>query len=86
MNVIETWNIDIKFTNTLYKSFKTDSRKYSKITNVLVKDITSGQNKTLHKTEEWAYHVKKDYYYGTKNEDGDFEIGWGVGLDHGSAV
>lgn len=86
MDVTETWNIDISYTNTLYKTFKTDSSKYSGITNVTVKEITKGQNINFTKTDEWAYHVTKDYYYGTENEDGDFEIGWGVGLDNSSGT
>lgn len=86
MDVTETWNIDISYTNTLYKTFKTDSSKYSGITNVTVKETTKGQNINFAKTDEWAYHVTKDYYYGTENEDGDFEIGWGVGLDNSSAT
>lgn len=82
MNVVETWNINVKYTNTLYKSFKKDKSKYSSISNVTVKDITDeNQIASFTKTDEWAYHVQKGYYYGTDNEDGNFEIGWGVGLD-----
>lgn len=86
MDVTETWNIHIYQTNTLYKSFKTDSSKYSGITDVQVKEITAGSESIFKKTNEWAYHVTKGYYYGTENEDGDFEIGWGVGLDNTSAT
>lgn len=86
MDVTETWDIYISHTNTLYKSFKKDSSKYSGITNVTVKEITSGATKNFTKTNNWAYHVTKNYYYGTENEDGDFEIGWGVGLDNSSAT
>ena len=86
MDVIETWNINIRNTNTLYKSFKTDNSKYSAITNVKVKDITNGINNDFINTSEWAYHVTKGYYYGTENEDDDFEVGWGVGLDNSSAT
>ena len=86
MDVTEIWDINIKETNTLYKSFKTDSKKYSGITNVTVKEITNGQNINFTKTNEWAYHVKKNYYYGTENEDNNFEIGWGVGLDNSSGT
>lgn len=82
MNVTETWDIYISSTNTLYKSFETDSSKYSEITNVTVKETTKGQNINFIKNDEWEYHVAKNHYYGTKNEDGDFEIGWGVGLDN----
>ena len=31
MDVTETWDINIKSTNTLYKTFKTDNSKYSEI-------------------------------------------------------
>jgi len=87
MDVTETWDIDIRSTNTLYKTFKTDSSKYSGIENVTVKELTStGAEQSFLKTNEWAYHVTKGYYYGTENEDGDFEIGWGVGLDTSSAT
>lgn len=84
MNVKETWDIYINSTNTLYKTFKTDSKKYSGITNVTVREITKGKNINFTKIDEWAYHVEKNHYYGTKNEDGNFEIGWGVGLDNSS--
>ena len=86
IDITETWDIRIKETNTLYKSFKTDYNKYSNITNVTVKDITNGRNNKFIKNNNWEYHVQKGYYYGTKNEEGDFEIGWGVGLDNSSAT
>lgn len=82
MDVTETWDINISETNTLYKSFKTDPSKYSGITDVTVKEITNGPNIYFIQNYEWEYHVAKNHYYGTKNEDGDFEIGWGVGLDN----
>lgn len=86
MDVTETWNIDISSTNTLYKTFETDSSKYNGITNVTVKEIAYGIEEPFIKTDEWAYHVTKGYYYGTENEDDDFEIGWGVGLDNSTAT
>ena len=60
MDVTETWDIYVSSTNTLYKSFETDSSKYSGITNVIVKEITNGQNINFAKTENWAYHVTKN--------------------------
>ena len=86
MDVVETWNIDIEETNTLYKTFKTDSTKYSGITNVQVSDITNGRLKSFKEINTLMYHVTKDCYYGMKNDDGDFEIAWGVGLDNSSAT
>ena len=86
MDVTEKWDIDIEETNTLYKTFKTDSSRYTKIKDVFVKETTSGRERNFTKTNNWAYHVAKNSYYGTENEDGYFEIGWGVGLDNSSAT
>lgn len=83
MNVTEMWDIDISNTNTLYKTFKTDKEKYLEINNVEVTEITNDENKKLKKTNELLWHLDKDSYYGLKNDNGDFEIAWGVGLDNG---
>ena len=78
MDVTETWDINISETNTLYKTFKKDSSKYSGITNVTVSQIGKGM---LNEYSHWAYHLPKDYYYGGTNNEGQYEICWGVGLD-----
>ena len=83
MLVTETWDIDIEDTNTLYKTFKADVNKYLDIKDVRVKEITDGINKSFTETSRLMYHVTKDYYYGLINDDGNFEIAWGVGLDDG---
>ena len=83
MNVTETWNISVSSTNTLYKTFKLDEDKYSNITNVKVSEVGKGD---FTKTNTWAYHLTKNYYFGGINNDGDFEIAWGVGLDNSSAT
>ncbi len=84
INVTEYWDIDIEYTNTLYKSFDTDYSKYTGITDVKVTDITGGKNSAFIKQNNWEYHVAVNRYYGTQNQHGDFEIGWGVGLDNNS--
>lgn len=86
MDVVETWNINIEDTNTLYKSFETDRSKYSGITNVKVKEITGGKQKSFSEINEWVYHVTEGCYYGTENKQGDFEIGWGVDLEDKKAT
>lgn len=86
MDVTETWDIDISETNTLFKTFELDPSKYSNIINVQVTEITNGINKSFYKTNTWAYHLTKDYYFGGKNNDGMFEIAWEVGLDNSSAT
>ena len=83
MNVTETWNIRISNTNTLYKTFDLDENKYSGITNVQVSEVGRG---AFTKTDEWAYHLTKDYYFGGINDDGKFEISFGVGLDDSTAT
>ena len=86
MNVTETWDIEIEETNTLFKTFKTDISKYSDITNVQVSEITNGATKNFTEINTLMYHVTKDSYYGMINDDGNFEIAWGVGLDDSSAT
>lgn len=81
MDVVETWDIDIRYTNTLYKTFEMDEDKFSEITNVKVKEITDGTSKEFTDINEEMYHVTKDCYYGLVNSKGKFEIAWGVGLD-----
>lgn len=86
MNVTETWDISINETNTLFKTFKTDNRKYSSITDVKVSEVTGGTEKKFTEINSLMYHVTKDCYYGLKNDDGNFEIAWGVGLDDSRAT
>ena len=81
MNVAETWNIDIEDTNTIYKTFKRDNSKYTSISDVIVKEIVDGTEKELTKTNTWAYHLEENTYYGGLNEDGNYEIAFGVGLE-----
>lgn len=86
MNMTEIWNIEIEDTNTLFKTFKIDNKKYSGITDVKVTDITNNTNQTFTKIDSYMYHVTKNCYYGLKNSDGDFEIAWGVGLEDKTAT
>ena len=83
MEVTETWDIDISDTNTLYKTFEMDSSRFTNITDVKVKEVTkSGAEENFTKINQEMYHVTKNCYYGLINKNGDFEIAWGVGLDH----
>lgn len=86
MDVTEMWDINISDTNTLYKTFKTDSSKYSGIENVEVAEIKDGVQDDLYLADSWSYHMSKDYYYGGENSDGIFEICWGVGLEDEEAT
>lgn len=83
MHITETWDINIHNTNTLFKTFKTDKSRYSDIKDVKVTNITNGE-KPLTEVEQYMYHVTNNCYYGMLNDDGNFEIAWGVGLDNKS--
>lgn len=86
MDITETWDIYISETNTLYKTIDIDKSKYNSITNFSVKEITSGRNNYFSESNTWKYHLPKDYYFGGINNDGKYEISWGVNLDNSSAT
>lgn len=85
MKVVETWDIVVKNTNTLFKTFDLDTSKYSAITDVKVKEITNGKNKEFSQTDKYTYYVTKDYYYALNTSGSKFEIAWGVGLNNVTA-
>lgn len=84
MYVVEDWNIKVSETNTLFKNFKKDNNKFSKITNVKITDLSQGKQFTQIYSE--MYHVTKDCYYALDVSGNKFEIAWGVGLDDSSAT
>ena len=85
LDITETWNISINSeTNTLFKTFKIDPKKYDEITNVQVKDKTSNIN--FNKTSELMYHVTTNSYYALDNDKGEFEIAWGVNKSSGNII
>ena len=81
MDVVETWDISVSETNTLYKTFNKDKTKYSELTNISVEEITNGINKEFLQSNEWKYHLDKDSYFGGTNNDNQYEIAWGVSID-----
>ena len=44
-DVVENWNIRVEETNTLFKTFETNSTKYGGVTNVKVSEILTNGNK-----------------------------------------
>lgn len=85
MDVIETWNIQISETNTLFKDFEIDSSKYSGITDVKVYQVTEDREILLNQIFEEQYHVDPGCYYGLSINSNTFEIAWNVGLDNSTA-
>lgn len=81
MNVVETWDIKVSDTNTLYKTFIKDDTKYSSIMDVSVKDITKGENNIFNSASKWEYHLPKGYFFAGTNNKGENEIAWGVSIE-----
>lgn len=84
-DVVETWDIDIEETNTVFKQFKIDSSKYSEITDVSVTQIEPNQRE-LKQIYQEQYHVQTGCFYALKIDSSTFEIAWNVGLDNSSAT
>jgi len=81
-NVIETWNIYVSDTNTLFKTFEIDKEKYGDITDVKVEEINKdGSTYNFVKTDTYAYHVPNGKFYALKTNSKEFEIAWGVSID-----
>ena len=80
MYVIETWKCsELKNTNTIYKTFKLDSNKYKGISNVKVSQLLEYENIIdFQQVDEWKYHLDNQTYYAGMNNNGDFEIAWGI--------
>lgn len=75
MDVVETWNIEIPNTNTLYKTFVLDNNKYKGISNVRVSEILkNGEEKEFVKIEKEMYHVEKNCYYALINSSNQLQI------------
>ena len=84
MDVVETWNIDVSDTNTLYKTFKIDSTKYTSITNGSVSRITSsGLEIPMEDYGDYAYHLPTDEYY-FLDMGSNYEVAWGTGYENSS--
>lgn len=86
MDVIETWNVRISETNTLFKDFELDSSKFGGIENVEVYKVDETGETLLREIYEQQYHVDSGCYYGLQLYDDTFEIAWNVGLDNSSGT
>ncbi len=80
MDVVETWDVYVSETNTLFKTFSMDNGNYE-ITNVKVTKIDGNEEIPLNQIFVEQYHVDENSYYGLINKNGKFEIAWNVGLD-----
>lgn len=84
MDVVETWDIDIEETNTLFKTFKKDTTKYTSIIGGKVSKIdSSGTEVPLKSASKYYYHVPTNYYY-FLNQGNTYEVAWGTGYENSS--
>lgn len=81
MNVIETWDVYVKDTGTLFKNFSLSS-SYGNITDVKVKDLEN--NLELTQIYQEVYHVGKNLFYALDIGENVFEIAWGTGMSTSS--
>jgi uncharacterized membrane protein len=84
-DIVETWDVDISKTNTLFKDFDISDTSYS-IDKVKVCQVVDGNEIPLEQIYEEQYHVDSGCYYGLKISSYTFEIAWNVGLDSSSAT
>ena len=84
MDVIETWNVDIEETNTLFKKFEESKTNDYKFTSVKISEVKNGSETFFEQVFEEQYHVDPGCYYALSVKDSKFEIAWHVGLDYSS--
>ena len=77
--IVETWDIYISHTNTLFRTFKKSS-KFGDIINVKVKDLETGEDLTQIYTE--MYHVTTNSFYALDINRREFEVAWGTGMEN----
>ena len=83
MDVIETWDVSISQTNTLFKRFNIGGDNYI-INNVKITEVENGVEKPLKDIKMEQYYVDPGHYYGLMVDSSNFEIAWHVGLDNSS--
>lgn len=86
MDVVETWDITISETNTLFKDFDIDISKYSEISDIDVALVSGDEEILLEQIYEEQYHVDSGCYYALPIDEETFEIAWNVGLDNSTAT
>ena len=84
MDVIETWNIYVSETNTLFKTFDISIYDKYKMNNVKISEIKNGKEEFLNRINTQQYHVDPGCYYGLQIDNSKYEIAWNVGLDNSS--
>lgn len=84
MDVIETWDVYVSETNTLFKDFEISSSDDYNITDVKITEVNNTTETPLEQIFVEQYHVDSGCYYGLQIDSSTFEIAWNVGLDNSS--
>ena len=82
INVVETWDVYVKDTGTLFKNFTLSNYLYGDITDVKVKDLEN--NLDLTEIYQEVYHVENNLFYALDIGGNVFEIAWGTGMSTSS--
>lgn len=82
INVVETWDVYVKDTGTLFKNFSLSNYLYGNITDVKVKDLEN--NLELTQIYQEVYHVENNLFYALDVGGDVFEIAWGTGMSGSS--
>ena len=82
INVVETWDVYVKDTGTLFKNFTLSNYLYGDITDVRVKDLEN--NRELTQIYQEQYHVGNNLFYALDIGGNVFEIAWGTGMSTSS--
>lgn len=82
MNVVETWNVSIEETNTLFKQFSTRNMPELSFSDISVSQVDDyGEEIKMTNINKEQYHVDPGCFYGLMVNSNTFEIAWHVGLD-----
>ena len=82
IHVVETWDVYVKDTGTLFKNFTLSNYLYGDITDVRVKDLEN--NRELTQIYQEQYHVGNNLFYALDIGGNVFEIAWGTGMSTSS--
>lgn len=80
INVVETWDVYVENTGTLFKNFSLSNYLYGNITDVKVKDLEN--NLELTEIYQEVYHVGNNLFYALDIGENVFEIAWGTGMSN----
>lgn len=80
MDVEEVWHVDMENTNTLFKNYTKNDKRYSGISNVKVYEVLADNSlREFKQSYIEEKKVKDNYFYSLFVNKNIFEIAWGTG-------